>query len=104
MNALETALVCFDRTLYLKPDYVDAKSWVARVEAKKAGENFTATERAASTAAQVVKPSNISEITSSEETDSLLNMDSLNVSISVSESDASREITTPTTPVMPRRV
>ena len=103
MNALETALVCFDRTLYLKPDYLDAKSWVARVEAKKAGENFTATERAASTAAQVVKPSNISEITSSEETDSLLNVDSLNVSISA-ESDASREITTPTTPVMPRRV
>lgn len=98
MNALETALVCFDRTLYLKPDYVDAKAWVTRVEAKRAGDNFTATERAVASA-QVLKPSQITE-TSDSETDALLSVNTLDISVDSS----SRDITTPTTPVMPRRV
>jgi hypothetical protein len=102
MNALETALVCFDRTLYLKPDYVDAKAWVTRVEAKRAGDNFTATERAVASA-QVLKPSQITE-TSDRETDALLSVNTLDVSITDVDSSSSRDITTPTTPVMPRRV
>jgi hypothetical protein len=96
MNALDTALVCFERTLYLKPDYIDAKAWVARVDAKRTGEAFSATEKAA-------QESQLENNTNGE-TSPLLSVDTLNVSISDTISQEIRSSTSPSTPVIPRRV